>query len=59
MTKEEKAIYIEDLASELAGSSVLYLTDTAELTVETINSIRRRCFQSNVTLRVVKNALLL
>ena len=42
MTKEEKAIYIEDLASELAGSSVLYLTDTAELTVETINSIRRR-----------------
>lgn len=58
MTKEEKAIYIEDLASELAGSSVLYLTDTAELTVETINSIRRRCFQSNVTLRVVKNALL-
>ena len=58
MTKEEKAIYIEDLASELAGSSVLYLTDTAELTVETINSIRRRCFQSNISMRVVKNALL-
>jgi len=28
------------------------------LTVDTINAIRRRCFQSNIRLRVVKNALL-
>jgi large subunit ribosomal protein L10 len=58
MTREEKAKYIEDLAAELAGSNVLYLTDTASLTVEVVNALRRRCFQSNISLKVVKNALL-
>ena len=58
MTREEKAKYIEDLAAELAGSNVLYLTDTASLTVEAVNTLRRRCFQSNISLKVVKNALL-
>ncbi len=58
MTREEKAKYIDDLAAELASNSIVYLTDTAELTVETINALRRRCFQSNIKLRVVKNALL-
>ena len=58
MTREEKAKYIEDLAAELAVSNVLYLTDTASLTVEVVNALRRRCFQSNISLKVVKNALL-
>ncbi|MBM3452613.1 MAG: 50S ribosomal protein L10 [Bacteroidetes bacterium] len=58
MTREEKSKYIDDLAAEINGSSVFYIADTAELTVETINTIRRKCFQSNIRLRVVKNALL-
>jgi large subunit ribosomal protein L10 len=58
MNRNEKAKYIEDLAAELQESNVLYLTDTAELTVETINTIRRKCFQSSIKLKVVKNALL-
>ncbi len=58
MNRNEKAKYIEDLAVELQESNVLYLTDTAELTVETINAIRRKCFQSSIKLKVVKNALL-
>lgn len=58
MTREEKSKYIEDLAAELNAASVFYIADTAELTVDTINAIRRRCFQSNIRLRVVKNALL-
>jgi len=58
MTKEEKAKYIEDLAFELSESNVLYLTDTADLTVEAVNTLRRRCYQSNISLKVVKNALL-
>ena len=58
MNRNEKAKYIEDLATELQESNVLYLTDTAELTVETINAIRRKCFQSSIKLKVVKNALL-
>lgn len=58
MTKEEKAKYIDELAVELSQAGIFYLTDTSELTVETINSLRRRCFQSNIRLRVVKNTLL-
>jgi large subunit ribosomal protein L10 len=58
MNREEKAQYIDDLAAELSAATILYLTDTADLTVETINSLRRRCFQSNISLKVVKNTLL-
>jgi len=58
MNREEKAQYIDDLAAELSAATILYLTDTADLTVETINNLRRRCFQSNISLKVVKNTLL-
>ena len=58
MTKEQKAQYIDDLAAELSASGIFYLADTSELTVETINQLRRRCFQSNIRLKVVKNTLL-
>lgn len=58
MTKEQKAQYIDELAAELSTAGVFYLADTSELTVETINQLRRRCFQSNIRLKVVKNTLL-
>ena len=58
MTKEEKAQYIEGLTAELKESGIFYLADTSELTVEAINNLRRKCFQNNVSLRVVKNTLL-
>jgi len=58
MNREEKAQYIDDLAAELSAANILYLTDTADLTVETVNTLRRRCFQANISLKVVKNSLL-
>ena len=58
MTKEDKAKYIDDLTAELTQAGVFYLADTSELTVEVINNLRRKCFQSGVTLKVVKNTLL-
>jgi large subunit ribosomal protein L10 len=58
MTREEKAKYIDELTSDLSDSNVFYLTDTAELTVEAVNSLRRKCFHANISMRVVKNALL-
>ena len=58
MTREEKAKYIDDLAAQLAENNVIYLTDTAELTVETVNNLRRKAFNANVHMRVVKNTLL-
>jgi len=58
MTREEKAKYIDDLATDLSGASIFYLADTAYLTVDVVNSLRRRCYQSNIRMRVVKNTLL-
>lgn len=58
MNKDNKAQYIEDLATELTQANIFYLADTADLSVETINQLRRRCFQQGITLRVVKNTLL-
>jgi large subunit ribosomal protein L10 len=58
MTREEKKITIDELAGKLAESSYFYLTDSSELTVETINKFRRLCFQRKVEFRVVKNTLL-
>ena len=58
MTKEDKAKYIDDLTAELTQAGVFYLADTSELSVEVINNLRRKCFQSGVTLKVVKNTLL-
>jgi len=58
MNREEKAKYIDDLANQIAQANVFYLADTADLTVEVINQLRRRCYQSNISMRVVKNTLL-
>jgi large subunit ribosomal protein L10 len=58
MTREEKAKYIDELSAELSNAGVFYLADTSTLTVDVIDQLRRKCFQSNVTLKVVKNTLL-
>lgn len=58
MTKDNKAQYIDDLATELSNAGIFYLADTSGLTVDAINQLRRKCFQSNIQLRVVKNTLL-
>ncbi|NRA11418.1 MAG: 50S ribosomal protein L10 [Crocinitomicaceae bacterium] len=58
MTREEKAKYIDDLAVQLVDNNVIYLADTAELTVEVVSSLRRKAFNANVSMRVVKNTLL-
>ncbi|MCC5923931.1 MAG: 50S ribosomal protein L10 [Crocinitomicaceae bacterium] len=58
MTKEEKAKYIDDLTAELQVAGIFYLADTSDLTVETVNALRRQCFKNNIRLKVVKNTLL-
>ena len=58
MTREEKAKYIDELAAKLQENNVIYLADTAELTVEVISSLRRKAFNANVSMKVVKNTLL-
>ena len=58
MTREEKASMIEDLQGVLQGSNVIYLADIEGLNAVNSTELRRACFKSNVSLRVVKNTLL-
>lgn len=58
MNREEKAKYIDDLATDLSSANIFYLADTSGLTVDVVNQLRRKCFQSNISMRVVKNTLL-
>jgi large subunit ribosomal protein L10 len=58
MNKEQKAQYIEELSVDLSQAGVFYLADTSGLTVEKVNALRRKCFQNNIQIRVVKNTLL-
>lgn len=58
MTSEEKSKYVDELVAELNEAGVFYLADTSELTVESVNALRRSCFKNNIKLRVVKNTLL-
>lgn len=58
MTKAEKTLVIEELAGKFADSKYFYVTDCSELNVETINKLRRTCFEQNIQLKVVKNTLI-
>jgi len=58
MTREEKAIAIQDLTAQLAGVDVLYLADISGLDADTTSNLRRACFKAGIKLEVVKNTLL-
>ncbi len=58
MRREEKDLRIEDLRKQLSGSKHFYLADTSELNAEETSKLRRKCFEKEITLLVVKNTLL-
>lgn len=58
MTREEKAIAIQDLTAQLAGVDVIYLADISGLDADTTSNLRRACFKAGIKLEVVKNTLL-
>jgi large subunit ribosomal protein L10 len=58
MTREEKLIVIEDLTTQLAENSTIYLADISGLDATTTSNLRRACFKANIKLAVVKNTLL-
>ena len=58
MTREEKATVIEDLKSQLAENSTIYLADISGLDAGTTSALRLACFKANIKLAVVKNTLL-
>ncbi len=58
MTREEKAVVIEDLTAQLADNANIYLADISGLDAIATSNLRRACFKANIKLAVVKNTLL-
>jgi len=58
MRREEKDVIIENLAQRLNESKHFYLTDISELNAEETSNLRRKCFEKEINLMVVKNTLL-
>ncbi|WP_346699559.1 50S ribosomal protein L10 [uncultured Alistipes sp.] len=58
MTKEEKLVVINSLAEQLQAYPHFYIADIATLNAEQTAALRRKCFESDVKLVVVKNTLL-
>ena len=58
MRREEKNAIIDSLAGRLKEYSHFYLTDTAQLNAADTSDLRRKCFENDIKLVVVKNTLL-
>jgi len=58
MNKEEKHDLVLALTEQMKEYGNFYITDTSNLTVAKINNIRRKCFESDITIRVAKNSLI-
>jgi large subunit ribosomal protein L10 len=58
MRREEKNAIIDSLAERLKEYSHFYLTDTAQLNAADTSDLRRKCFENNIRLVVIKNTLL-
>ena len=58
MTKEEKLVVIDSLAEQLQAYPHFYVADIEALNAEQTAALRRKCFESDVKLVVVKNTLL-
>ncbi len=58
MRREEKNAVIDKLTEQINQYPHFYLTDTSELNAADTSNLRRKCFESEVKLVVVKNTLL-
>jgi large subunit ribosomal protein L10 len=58
MTRDEKNQLIDKLAQQLSESKHFYLADIAALNAEQSSNLRRKCFEKDIKLVVVKNTLL-
>jgi len=58
MNKEEKHDLVLALTEQMKEYGNFYITDTSSLTVEKVNNIRRKCFESDITMQVAKNSLI-
>lgn len=58
MRKEDKQLVIKNIAELLKTYAHFYLVDVTAMNAEATNSLRRKCFKSDIKMVVVKNTLL-
>ena len=58
MRKEEKQEIVQSLTEQIKEYGNFYITDTANLTVAKINTIRRKFFDNGISIQVAKNTLI-
>jgi large subunit ribosomal protein L10 len=58
MRREEKNAIIDSLTQKLKEYDHFYLTDIAQLNAADTSDLRRKCFENDIKLVVVKNTLL-
>jgi large subunit ribosomal protein L10 len=58
MKREDKNTIIESLKNQINDATHFYLADISELNASDTSSLRRKCFEKDIKLIVVKNTLL-
>jgi len=58
MKREDKNLIIDKIDEQLNKVSHFYLTDISDFKAEETSELRRKCFDQNIELMVVKNTLL-
>ncbi len=58
MNREEKQEVVLALQEKIQEYGNFYIADTSGLSVEKVNSIRRKCFESGIEMKVAKNTLI-
>lgn len=58
MTRDEKSKVVDNLAQAINEAKHFYLTDISSLNAEDTSKLRRKCFEKDIKLVVVKNTLL-
>jgi large subunit ribosomal protein L10 len=58
MTREEKAVIIEELSEKFKATPFFYIVGADGMSVGETNNLRRKCFNSGIEYRVIKNTLI-
>jgi large subunit ribosomal protein L10 len=58
MNREEKHEIVQALSEQIKEYGNFYITDTADLTVAKINTIRRKFYDNGISIQVAKNSLI-
>lgn len=58
MNREEKQEVVLALKEKMQEYGNFYIADTSSLSVEKVNAIRRKCFESGIEMKVAKNTLI-